>query len=374
MAYLKSVKNKIGKIYYASQIKNREEWGNKMLVISLGTSDYKTAIKRHQEIEDKERALKQGMKFDWSWKSNTKRAKLVTRNLGQLIDDWLAIKKVNVRTSSYKRYVVSMKAFVNAVGKTTPLSTINTSTIEYFKKFYVDVHKVGGININLRGIKCFLKWAFEEGHIKSMPKINMLKETKSKPKIINDATWNRMMALDIDDYWKDVWTLYRGIGIRLSESINGVINGDFLVVDAKYSKSGIEREILINAEQKRTIKEIQLRRDSHLAKGSIIDTFKNKFTKTFRDAMRELDLDLTFHCLRHTFAVRTYLQTRDIFAVSRMLGHTSLKTTEVYAQFNFNRLEQEFPSLVNLNAIRGQKETPMGETPLRLVGISREYN
>ena len=50
MAYLKSVKNKIGKIYYASQIKNREEWGNKMLVISLGTSDYKTAIKRHQEI------------------------------------------------------------------------------------------------------------------------------------------------------------------------------------------------------------------------------------------------------------------------------------------------------------------------------------
>ena len=147
-----------------------------------------------------------------------------------------------------------------------------------------------------------------------------------------------------------------------------------MVVYAKYSKSGIEREILINAEQKRTIKEIQLRRDSHLAKGSIIDTFKNKFTKTFRDAMRELDLDLNFHCLRHTFAVRTYLQTRDIFAVSRMLGHTSLKTTEVYAQFNFNRLEQEFPSLVNLNAIRGQKETPMGETPLRLVGISREYN
>ena len=53
----------------------------------------------------------------------------------------------------------------------------------------------------------------------------------------------------------------------------------------------------------------------------------------------------TFHMLRHTFAVRKYLQTRDIYQVCKELGHTSIKTTEIYTQFSFARLEQDFPTL-----------------------------
>ena len=55
---------------------------------------------------------------------------------------------------------------------------------------------------------------------------------------------------------------------------------------------------------------------------------------------------LSFHSLRHTFAVRRYLETRDLYAVCKELGHTSIKTTEIYSQFSFARLEQDYPSLV----------------------------
>jgi integrase len=41
---------------------------------------------------------------------------------------------------------------------------------------------------------------------------------------------------------------------------------------------------------------------------------------------------LTFHSLRHTFAMRLYAETRDLFLVKRMLGHRSVKNTEVYAR------------------------------------------
>lgn len=41
---------------------------------------------------------------------------------------------------------------------------------------------------------------------------------------------------------------------------------------------------------------------------------------------------LTFHALRHTFAMRTYAETKDLFLVQRMLGHASVMTTEVYAR------------------------------------------
>ena len=374
MAYLKSRKNKVGKTYYISQIKNREEWGGKMLYISLGTSDYKTAIKRHEEVENKERALKEGMKFDWSWKSESRRAKLVIKNLGDLIEDWLVVKKINVREGTYKRYVISIKAFVNAVGRTSPLSSISTSTIESFKKFYRDVHTPNGININLRGIKCFLKWAFEEGHLKDMPKIKMFKETKSKPKMINDYDWDRLMALDISDYWKDVFTLYRDTGIRRKEGICGYIDGDFLIVKAEDSKTGIEREIPLTQKQVCVVYTIKESLDKHLKKGSAMVTFEDKFTKVFTDAMKELGLDLTFHCLRHTFAGRKYLESRDLYAVCKELGHTSIKTTEVYAQFNYNRLEQEFPSIAQIKPKTIQKDTPLGDTPLKIVSTSLRYN
>ena len=53
-----------------------------------------------------------------------------------------------------------------------------------------------------------------------------------------------------------------------------------------------------------------------------------------------------FHCLRHTFAVRRYLQTRDIYQVKQEMGHSSVTTTEIYAKFSLRRLEMDFPSLV----------------------------
>ena len=49
----------------------------------------------------------------------------------------------------------------------------------------------------------------------------------------------------------------------------------------------------------------------------------------------------------HTFAVRRYLQTRDIYRVKQELGHQSVTTTEIYAKFSLRRLEVDFPTLVN---------------------------
>ena len=68
--------------------------------------------------------------------------------------------------------------------------------------------------------------------------------------------------------------------------------------------------------------------------------------------MREIDGEDTkyhLHCLKHTFAVRRYLQTRDIYRVKQELGHASVVTTEIYAKFSLRRLEMDFPSLVNSN-------------------------
>jgi integrase len=45
-----------------------------------------------------------------------------------------------------------------------------------------------------------------------------------------------------------------------------------------------------------------------------------------------IEKPFTFHCFRHTFATLQISMGTDIYTVSKMLGHTDLKTTEIYAK------------------------------------------
>ena len=44
-----------------------------------------------------------------------------------------------------------------------------------------------------------------------------------------------------------------------------------------------------------------------------------------------IDKPVTFHTSRHTFATLTFASGSDLATVSRLLGHTSVATTEIYA-------------------------------------------
>ena len=45
-----------------------------------------------------------------------------------------------------------------------------------------------------------------------------------------------------------------------------------------------------------------------------------------------IEKNLTFHCSRHTFATLTLTAGGDIYTTSKLLGHTSVLTTEIYAE------------------------------------------
>ena len=59
---------------------------------------------------------------------------------------------------------------------------------------------------------------------------------------------------------------------------------------------------------------------------------------------------ITFHCFRHTFATLQLSNGTDIYTVSKMLGHTDLKTTQIYAKV-IDKKKQKAAETIKLNLI-----------------------
>jgi len=58
--------------------------------------------------------------------------------------------------------------------------------------------------------------------------------------------------------------------------------------------------------------------------------------------------DITFHCFRHTFATLQLTNGTDIYTVSKMLGHSDVKTTQIYAQI-VDEKKQKAANAIRLN-------------------------
>jgi len=365
MAYLRKIKKRNGGVFFYSVVKS-VNW-SKPRTYSLKTSSKPTARVRHSEVERNEKDIKDGIDVSFSWENDEGRTLVKLMTYADAIKRWLEIKAINVSEGTHKRYIITMNAFMNVVGDVTPLSSITNQNIEDFKRYYSEFHTPVGINVNLRGIKAFLRWAYDEGLIEKMPKIKMMKEPKPLPKYITEKNWKDMMDLEwLGDWWKDVFKMYVTTGMRRSEVLYGCIDGSFLIVPAEFTKSKRELEIPLNDFQLNVVREIHRARDEHLAKGSKMVTFKSKITKKFTDACKKLGIyeskKTTLHCLRHTFAVQKYLETRDIYEVCKRLNHDKLSTTLIYSKFSWKRLEQDFPTLLPKQAKNGKGETTKGET------------
>lgn len=79
--------------------------------------------------------------------------------------------------------------------------------------------------------------------------------------------------------------------------------------------------------------------------GKLLPVYSNQRTNSYLKEIAgvcDIDKDLTFHMARHTFATIVTLQNGvPIESVSKMLGHTNIQTTQIYARILDKKISQD---------------------------------
>lgn len=119
-------------------------------------------------------------------------------------------------------------------------------------------------------------------------------------------------------------------GLRRTELFKCTLENDYLHL--RETKGRRERLVRIP---------LDLIPDFPLATGSPYhpDFISHAFTKAVRNAGFRPN-GRSLHSLRHTFALREYYRTKDIYIVKGLLGHSSVVVTEITMRFPDKYLEQ----------------------------------
>jgi integrase len=331
--------------------------GRREKQIPLRTESKVTARERLtmvNQVEDEIIELhRKGERYTFPWMNKDGKRKVEYLTLEGAVEIWLKLRKSQgIASSTIERNRQSMNTIMPELGKSIRLSSVTTKSIErYTEGMSLKGYKPNGININLRTLSTFLRWAYRRDDIDKMPFVPKVKVDEALPSYLSDTDFDTLVD-ETDEHFAKVFQMYRNTGCRLTEPILGVLKNDTLVLSAKHSKTRKERRILLSPEDVPVVYELQERYNAWRNKVKVkkVKYFADKYSKEFKRVctLEKVGLDNKFHDLRHTFAVRRYLMTRDIYQVMKELGHTKVTTTQIYTEFEDTiDIKKEFPSIVN---------------------------
>lgn len=211
-------------------------------------------------------------------------------------------------------------------------------------------------------LRCFYRWAVAEGYVSQDPSLRLVrpKLPRRLPRPIPEADYALALTLCADPVLRAMLLLAGMCGLRCCEIAR--LTWSDVDLDARelrvVGKGNRERVVPLHpavvahltdmARPTAWVTSAPTGRPRSAAMVSItINTYLRHVVAT----------PATAHQLRHRAATRAYLGTLDLIAVQRLLGHTSVQTTQIYADTLDSAVRQAVDS-IELPAISEKPEMP----------------
>ena len=281
---------------------------------------------------------------------------LIEKFLGFLQNE----KKLTKNTlESYKRDINNFIQFLNEK-ELTVINCENDAINDYIKKLEGEAKTPSTISRHIASLRSFYQYLYDNRLVKNNPTkgVETPKIVRKEPAILSNTQVELLLeqpkSVDLKGIRdKAMLELVYATGIRVTELINldindidfenacvrcvGPHNKERIIpignIAIKALKDYIEnaRNYLIKTESTKSLfVNISGKRLTRQGFWKIIKQYKNQ---------ADIDVDITPHTLRHSFAMHLLENGAELRAIQEMLGHSDISSTQVYAQMEQDRIK-----------------------------------
>jgi len=280
--------------------------------------------------------------------------------LSDFIKQYLqSIEKQNKSTftiRNYSHYLLRFSQFISSHFPTSTISTVNSDTIEKYRKYIGEFKDVKGHNLDLKtqsyhliALRSFIKYLRSRNLNTINPEIIIVPKAQSKPlKFLDNNQIETLLRLAENKRDKCILEIILATGLRVSDLVR--IDKKDINFKSKaiiFDVKGNNRSIFLSDNALYWLEQyLKERNDDSQAlfirtagrKDGTVRSVQRIVEKYVKKA--GLPIKATPHSLRHTFAIHLLSEGKNLLAVQRILNHKNISTTQIYTHVTNPQLKE----------------------------------
>lgn len=270
-----------------------------------------------------------------------------------------------ISINKYKQSLESLQSFISSKYNASDINITNIqfsfiNDYDLFLKSVRNLHK-NTINKYHSRLRTLLLKALNEGLIQKNPYANFkLINTKTQRQYLSDQEITQLLKLDLShnqslDKIRDVFLFSLYTGIRFQDAQDLSINNLHKENKSHFirfiqKKTGTHISIPVLKEVISIIEKYENMPERKVLK-KLLPKISNQKINAYLKIIGELaniNKPITHHIARHTFATTICLNNNvPLEDLSKLLGHSSIKTTQIYGRITEQRLEKSIQNIQN---------------------------
>lgn len=254
---------------------------------------------------------------------------------------------INSSKKTIKSYIYHVENFLKFAGK----NGLNENIVKDFIQKEINKKDPSTVSSEISAIKLFFKKVLNQELKLSHPKRN-----KPIPEILTQEEIRELIHVTNNIKHKLIIKLLYGCGLRVSELVglkSGNINFNEDLIHIELAKGRKDRFVKIPESIKNDLEKYLDLTQSNLvfesARGSTLTTAT--IQKIIKNAAQKTRITKKVypHLLRHSFATHLLEQGTDLRLIQKLLGHSDIKTTQIYLKISNQSIKNVKSPLDNIN-------------------------
>jgi site-specific recombinase XerD len=257
------------------------------------------------------------------------------------INKFFEVKGPGLTPKSIKNYQYVFKDFKEFVGSERPITEATEYDIIQYKNYLLTEKKfqASSINTYLMALRSLYRFFYESKFVntKNNPMANIEDVRTEEKKYVYLTNEEELRLLDASDGRIRLTILiFLETGVRVSE-LGQIIKSDINFEDKRikiHGKGAVDRFVPISNDRG-LISELKRYTDGFKDDARVFDVTSMTFQYDIRAVAKKAKIGkkVSPHTLRHTFATHYLKNGGNIIALQKILGHTSLRTTQMYITY-----------------------------------------